>query len=60
MFSFVVCNYSHKNQNRGQKLKYSKMTCEKMEDYIKFFNFNLLQKWNLTNENVKLKLNLSF
>lgn len=32
MFSFVVCNYSPKNQNRGQKLKYSKITCEKMED----------------------------
>jgi len=56
MFSFVVCNYSDKNQNRGQKLKYSKMTCEKMEDYTKFLNFNLSQKWNLTNVNVKLKL----
>jgi hypothetical protein len=35
MFSLVVLNYSNKNKNRGQHLKYSKMIGEKWK--IKYF-----------------------
>jgi len=39
MFSFVVCNVSHKNKNKWQQFKYNKMTCEKMEDQTDVLNY---------------------
>jgi hypothetical protein len=41
MFSFVVCNVSHKNKNKWQQFKYNKMTCEKMEDQTNVLNYFL-------------------
>jgi len=40
---FIFYNYSHKNNNIGQHLKYKKITYEEMEDQIEFFNFDLLK-----------------
>ncbi len=42
MFSFVVCNFSYKNKNKGNV--YNKMTCEhifiKQKNYIYFLKDN--------------------
>ncbi len=43
MLLFIFYNYSHKNNNIGQHLKYKKITYEEMEDQIEFFNFDLLK-----------------
>jgi len=42
MFSFVVYNVSYKNKNKGEQLKYHKMTCEKMEDEIEILYLKLI------------------
>jgi hypothetical protein len=36
VFSGLKKNYSHKIKNRGQHLKFNKMTCGKMEDITDF------------------------
>jgi hypothetical protein len=36
MFSLVGSNYSHKDKNMVQHFKSNKMTCEKMENQIKY------------------------
>lgn len=43
VFLFFIHNHSHK-ASWGQQMKYNKITCEKMEDQIYFFQtFNLLK-----------------
>lgn len=53
MFSFVIPNVSYKNNNKGQQLQYSEMTCEKMKNSINILYFNILKKFNI---HVKLEL----
>jgi hypothetical protein len=39
MFSFVVCNASSENENKGQQLSYNKITCERIKYQIEILYF---------------------
>jgi hypothetical protein len=55
MFSFFVCNASHKNKNWWKKLKYNIMTCEKMEHQIEMMYFNLLLQKKIIDIHVEIE-----